>query len=116
MREQNKGKAPTHRLVRWAPSFCRFAAREQNTHDKKRELNERYELSSAPIQQKKRSTIRRLWSACFVLRAGVEPAQVSLSVFETDASTDSAIGANHTEKNSNRKNVLASLNLILLQR
>lgn len=28
-----------------------------------------------------------------VLRAGVEPAQVSLSVFETDASTDSAIGA-----------------------
>ena len=46
MREQNKAKAPTHRLVRWAPSFCRFAAREQNTHDKKRELNERYELSS----------------------------------------------------------------------
>ena len=29
----------------------------------------------------------------FVLRAGVEPAQVSLSVFETDASTDSAIEA-----------------------
>ena len=28
-----------------------------------------------------------------VPRAGVEPAQVSLSVFETDASTDSAIGA-----------------------
>ena len=51
-----------------------------------------------------------------VLRAGVEPAQVSLSVFETDASTDSAIGANHAEKNSNRKIVLASLNLILLQR
>ena len=42
MREQNKGKAPTHRLVRWAPSFCRFAAREQNTRDKKRELNEQY--------------------------------------------------------------------------
>ena len=28
-----------------------------------------------------------------VLRAGVEPARVAPSVFETDASTDSAIGA-----------------------
>ena len=68
------------------------------------------------LHETKKSLFNLRQRVTFVLRAGVEPAQVSLSVFETDASTDSAIGANHTEKNSNRKIVLASLNLILLQR
>ena len=44
-------------------------------------------------QKKKRPTIFDYGALALVLRAGVEPAQVSLSVFETDASTDSAIWA-----------------------
>lgn len=52
-----------------------------------------YIYRHAPQEQKK-SLFNLRQRVTFVLRAGVEPAQVSLSVFETDASTDSAIEAN----------------------
>lgn len=51
-----------------------------------------YIYRHAPREQKK-SLFNLRQRVTFVLRAGVEPAQVSLSVFETDASTDSAIEA-----------------------
>ena len=51
-------------------------------------------LVFSSVEVKKRQTDNRGdCQSVAVLRAGVEPAQVSLSVFETDASTDSAIGA-----------------------
>ena len=51
-------------------------------------------LSATPkitIKQKKMEKVKTL--SILVPRAGVEPAQVSLLVFETSASTDSAIWA-----------------------
>lgn len=51
-----------------------------------------YIYRHAPREPKK-SLFNLRQRVTFVLRAGVEPAQVSLSVFETDASTDSAIEA-----------------------
>lgn len=46
-----------------------------------------------PVNKRRQADNREDCQPVAVLRAGVEPAQVSLSVFETDASTDSAIGA-----------------------